>query len=253
MSEGLLDALEARTGIVCAVGAGGKKTTLYALAGAHAGRVGITTTVMMATFSRRLDAGRLITDDTDMATAVANAAAEHRRVAFARPSAKSGRVAGIDGDAVAACHGAAAFDATYVKADGARMRSIKAPRDDEPLIPARAEVVLPVVSAAAFGAPLDENIAHRVDQLAAVTGLQRGRAITPAALARLLASDPGALQGVPRDAIVIPVINAVDDALRHDQARQAAREALGQTQRIRRIALTSHTRGEPLVDVIEAA
>ena len=37
----LLDVLEARAGIVCAVGAGGKKTTLYRLADLHPGRVGL--------------------------------------------------------------------------------------------------------------------------------------------------------------------------------------------------------------------
>jgi len=253
MSEALLDALEARSGIVCAVGAGGKKTTLYALAGAHGGRIGITTTVMMTTFSRRLDAERLITDETDIAAALANAAAEHRRIAFARPSAKSGRVAGIAGDAVAACHRAAAFDATYVKADGARMRSIKAPREDEPVIPAEADVVLPIVSAAAFGAPLDEDIAHRVDQLAAVTGLQAGETITPDAVARLLASERGALQGTPARATVIPVINAVDDAERLGQAEAAARGALQRSPRIRRIVLTSHGDADPLVETIEGA
>ena len=42
----LLDLLAARTGLVCAVGAGGKKSTLYRLAEAHrlagTGRVGLT-------------------------------------------------------------------------------------------------------------------------------------------------------------------------------------------------------------------
>ena len=48
----LLDALGARRGMVCAVGAGGKKSTLYRLAEAHRAvgspSVALTTTVMAA-------------------------------------------------------------------------------------------------------------------------------------------------------------------------------------------------------------
>ena len=43
----LLDALEAHSGLVCFVGAGGKKTILYRLGAAHPGRVGITATLAL--------------------------------------------------------------------------------------------------------------------------------------------------------------------------------------------------------------
>ena len=43
--DDFVDLLDARSGIVCAVGAGGKKTTLYALARRHPGRIALTTTV----------------------------------------------------------------------------------------------------------------------------------------------------------------------------------------------------------------
>ena len=49
--ESLLDLLGARSGIVCAVGAGGKKTVLQHLAAAHPGRVAMTATGV--TTSRR--------------------------------------------------------------------------------------------------------------------------------------------------------------------------------------------------------
>jgi len=253
MSEALLDALDARSGIVCAVGAGGKKTTLYALAGANPGRVGFTCTVHMAKFSRRLGAHALISDEPDPAAALARAAAEHRVVAWARPSQKPGRVAGVAADSVGPCHARAGFDACYVKADGARMRALKAPRADEPQIPNAADRVLYVVSAACFGAALDERIAHRPERVAAVTGLEPGGIITPAAIARLLAAPAGALKGVPAGAALIPVINAVDDAARRDRARAAATAALAATDRFDRVVLTAHGGAEPLVEVVRAS
>ena len=47
----LLDLLDASTGVVCAVGAGGKKTLLNHLATTHPGRVALTTTVFMTCFA----------------------------------------------------------------------------------------------------------------------------------------------------------------------------------------------------------
>lgn len=250
MSERLIEALGAGRGIVCAVGAGGKKTTLYALAAAHPGRVGFTATVFTARFPRRLGARELITEQADLPAALAELG-DARRVAWARPSEKAGRVAGIAVGAVAACH-ATGFDLTLVKADGARMRSIKAPRADEPVLPAEADTVLCLVSAAAFGQALDERIAHRPERVAAVTGLEAGAIITPEAVGRLLADDAGALRGVPAGARAIAVINAVDDAGRRESADVAARTALALGDRLERVVLTTHRGGgEPLVGVVE--
>lgn len=251
MSERLIELLGADRGIVCAVGAGGKKTTLYALAAAHPGRVAVTATVFMTAFSRRLGAYRLIADEPDFPATVA-AAGDHRRVAYARPSEKSGRVAGVPPEVIADCHRRGAFDLTLVKADGARMRAIKAPARDEPVIPDAATTVLCIVSAAAIGEPLDERIAHRPERIEAVTGLRAGDAITPAAIGRLLSADNGGLQGAPEQARVIAIINAVDDEDRRMAAREAARAALQQGSRIERVVLTSHRdREDPVIESIE--
>lgn len=252
MSERLLELLGAERGIVCAVGAGGKKTTLYALAAAHPGRVAVTATVFMTAFSRRLGAYRLITEESDLPAAVADTGG-HRRVAYARPSEKPGRVAGVPPQVIGDCHQRGAFDLTLVKADGARMRALKAPAPDEPVIPDTATTVLCVVCAAAIGEPLDERIAHRPERIEAVTGLGAGDAITPAAVGRLLGADNGGLQGIPAQARVIAVINAVDDAERRAAAREAAHAALQDGgHRIERVVLTCHRDGDdPVIEAIE--
>lgn len=251
MTAALLDALDARTGIVCAVGAGGKKTTLYALAQAHGGRVGFTCTVFMARFSRRLPGTRIITDAHDPTHDVEAAARAQPRVAWARPAEKSGRVGGVPPASVATCHAAGRFDVTLVKADGARMRAIKAPGGGEPVIPAEATTVLFVVSAAAFGAPLDEAIAHRPERISAVTGLSPGEPISARSVGRLLAARDGAGQHVPASARLIAVINAVDDESRRGRARDAAEIALAASPRLDRVVLTRHDEHAHVVDIIE--
>ena len=225
MSRALLDALGADRGIVSIVGAGGKKTTLYALAGAHPGRIGVTCTVFMTKFSRRLGGHEIVSAVPDLSAEIARAADSHRVIAWARPSDKPGRVGGVDPEVVLRYHEAGGFEVTLVKADGARMRAIKAPDPDEPVLATGTGRIIPVVSAAAIGAPLDDTIAHRPERVAAVTGLVPGAAITPEAVGRLLASDQGALKDAG-DAAVVPVINAVDDDERRGLAEQAARFAL---------------------------
>lgn len=247
--SGLIDFLHARSGIVCAVGAGGKKTTLHLLAARHGGRVGLTSTVFTAHFPRRLGAHIVIAEADRIVEAVIEATAAHRLVAFAQPSAKAARYAGLSDDSLERIMGADVFDVLLVKGDGARMRWIKAPEDDEPAIPAGTATVLALVSAKAIGAPLSDEIAHRLARVEAVTGARRGETLTPEHVARLLVDERGSLKAAG-DATVIPVINMVDDAELERRAVEASRIALDLSDRFPHIVLTSARRPDPLVQVV---
>lgn len=249
VTASILDLLEARRGIVCAVGAGGKKTTLYRLATAHSGKVGITTTVFMAPFPHELQAARVIAPEAELATAVVASARENRQVLFACPSEKKNRLGGLSPELVQPLHERAGFDLTLVKADGARMRQIKAPAPEEPNIPAGVDTVLFLVSAGAIGQPLDEAIAHRVERVEAATGARRGERIEPRHVARLLTSAAGARQNVG-GAHLIPVINQVDTPERRHQAWAVAEQALSEDELLTCIVLTSMCKTNPIVDVV---
>ena len=223
MSE-LLDALEARRGLVCFVGAGGKKTTFYRLAADHPGRVGITATVHIPFFPKSIDAHPLIAEEGTLLPALLEESGRHDKLIFACPSDKHGRYAGIATSLVSAAHARAGFDVTLVKADGARSRWIKAPNESEPRIPPDADTVICVVSARAIGQPLSDRIAHRVERIETLCGARAGEPIAAEHVARLLASEEGGLRGVGA-ARVIPVINMVDDEQRRRLARQAAEHA----------------------------
>jgi len=246
----LLDLLGADRGIVCAIGAGGKKSTLYRIAGAHDGPWALTATVFTTIFPEMLNLTAVVRDADCLADAVLAAAKSHRRLGYGRPSDKPGRYAGVDPDLIRQIHEQADLALTLVKADGARMRWLKAPKDGEPVLPAGCTTVIPVLSARALGEPLSARIAHRPERVAAVTGLDEGDVVTPAHLARLLIADGGLLQGVGEQQVV-PVINMVDNDAREALARQAAIAALEQSDRFDRVVLACMRRtGDPVVAVV---
>ncbi len=249
----LLDLLAARTGIVCAVGAGGKKSTLYRLAEAHrlagAARIGLTCTVTMGPPPRQLPDHELIAGSDVLAATVPALAGRHRLLVYAQPSTKPGRLGGVPVELIARLHAAGGFAVTLVKADGARMRWIKAPHEDEPVLPDGMTTLLPVVSARALGRRLDLAVGHRIERLAAVTGAAPGERLSPIHLARLLTSEQGALQRAGA-AVVVPILNMVDDPAARSGAREVAELALAATDRFDRVVLASMIAADPVIEVI---
>lgn len=249
MTDDILGLFQARDGVISIVGAGGKKSTLYRLAAAHSGRIAITSTVYTPPFRKRLAAEVVIAGTRELAGAVAAAAKHCNRVAYALPSEKPARFKGVPPDQVTAIHKDVGFDTTFVKADGARLRWIKAPGVDEPQIPQTSTTVIPVVSVRAIGQPLTGETAHRWQLVARITGLAEGETITAVHMARLLASREGALKN-SGDAVVIPVINMVETNTQRTLATAAAEQALNMSERISHVILAAMAQPQPVVAVI---
>ncbi len=246
----LLDILCARSGIVCAVGAGGKKTTLYRLLHAHPGRAAFTSTVFTYTFPEDLAAHPIVDAPDRIVARVLAAAQQHPRLAYACPSDKPGRYIGLSPGQVAQCHAQGGFDVTLVKADGARMRVIKAPDEHEPNLVPDAATILAVVSARAIGLPLSSRCAHRPERVAAVTGARQGDPLTPLHVAKLIASPDGLLRGTGT-ARVVPVINMADSEAERTAALEAAHIALGLADRYERVVVSAMHADDPIVAVVE--
>ena len=158
---------------MCAVGAGGKKSVLYQLAREFSGRFALTATVHTTEFPGDLPVEELIDDERRLYERVL-AVGSSRSVAYACPSTKPGRHAGVSAAMIRSIHQDGKFDATFVKADGARMRWIKAPAEGEPMLPPGVDLVIPVVSARAIGEPLSERVAHRYRRSPSCPAYQHG-------------------------------------------------------------------------------
>ncbi|WP_101298178.1 selenium cofactor biosynthesis protein YqeC [Halegenticoccus soli] len=239
----LVEALGAQ-GLVCVVGAGGKKSALYALA-ARLDRAVVTATVRIPIFDPHV-AEMIVADDPVAAVE----AADRWPVGVVPARERDDRYLGYDPQTVADLAATDFADAVLVKADGARMREFKAPGDREPRVPASAETVLPVASVHAVGEPLSDVRVHRVERVSEITGLAPGETIRPADVAAVLASERGALKGAPADATVVPVLNKVDTDDLRDVAREIAREVADHP-RVARVALTRFASDDPLVEVVE--
>jgi probable selenium-dependent hydroxylase accessory protein YqeC len=245
----LIDALGAHSGIVCAVGAGGKKSVLYQLAREHPGRFALTATVHTTIFPDDLPVESVIDDDPALRERVLSVDAS-RSVAYACPSIKPGRYAGVPAESIRPLHDDGGFEATFVKADGARMRWIKSPAEGEPVLADGVDLVIPVVSARAIGESLSERVAHRIDRVAAITGVAPGEILTPEAVGRLLASAEGSLKGTAGKRVA-PLINMVDNDFQEELARAAAEAAIAMTSRFDSVVLCCLRRpGRPVVTVV---
>ena len=211
----LARALGVERGLTCVVGAGGKKTALYALA-RQLDRAVLTATVRIPLFDREVSAVHTVNDPV--------AALSERTGGWPLglvPEREGSRYLGYEPEIVDAL--AAAHDGpVLVKADGARTREFKAPGQNEPQIPVGTDVVVPVASVDVVARPLSEEHVHRPDRVAELTGLERGDPVTPEAVANVLAHPDGGLKGVPRGASVVPVLNKVDDATDEAVARTIA-------------------------------
>jgi probable selenium-dependent hydroxylase accessory protein YqeC len=217
--------------IVAFVGAGGKTTGLYALAGelaARGARVLVTTTTMM--YDPAGEGGRgldgierhgCLAPDADRASASAveslesalvrigaRAAAGRVLMAASGALAAEGKIRGIAPDIPQRL--APAFDYVLVEADGSRRLPVKAPGPAEPAMPFRVGLVLGFLGLDCLGTPVAADTVHRHELFARLVGAAPGEAITAAHLAALAGAENGLFKAAPPDARRIVILNKAD-------------------------------------------
>lgn len=249
MLDELLAALGASRGIVSVVGAGGKKSLMRVLAERHPGRVCLTTTVRIPPLGPVPDRTEIVAPAAALPAALAQSPSGARVVFCAQPEVRPGRFEGVPAALVPALHAAGHFDLTLVKADGARMRMVKAPGNDEPIIAAGSTLIVPVASVGVLGEALDDRIAHRPELIARICGATPGEALDAAHLARLLVS----AEGGRRDACgieVVPMLTHADDDASLARAREVAMLVLELEASVSRVVVVALRSARPLREVL---
>jgi probable selenium-dependent hydroxylase accessory protein YqeC len=204
--------IDASVRTIAITGAGGKTSLLYALAQEISSKgLKVVTTTTTKIFPPHPDQSPrliLLSEDPQLLRLPEVFALVHHVTVGAGIISSTGKIAGLDDEALRTCLRFA--DHLLVEADGAAGRPVKAPEEWEPVIPAMSDLVIPVVGLDCLGKPATDRWAFRLERFLSVTGLQRGRVITPVALARLLAHPTGALKGVDIDARIVPFLNKED-------------------------------------------
>jgi probable selenium-dependent hydroxylase accessory protein YqeC len=235
----LLSLLAEPSGAVIAlVGAGGKTSALFGLAGELAG--GCPSGALMTTtthlFDPRLEPGRpydeLVLDPSLGAPGGPEPwdpgprPGPGRRVLLAaRALPGEGKLQGVHPSRVAGLR--RAWDYVLVEADGARRLPVKAPAEHEPVVPPGADLVLGLVGLACLGRPMDERTVHRPGLFAEATGCAPGEPIGPEHIAALTRSPLGLFKGAPAGAARVLVLNQADRCRTAPEALLKMLEARG--------------------------
>ncbi len=230
--------------LVSLVGAGGKKTAMARLVEEGTDRglaVGYTTT----THVPPPDLPLALSEPEALEVALE----EHEPpVAFARsevdqPERADRKLRGFEPAVVDWLHRTRRFDWLLVKADGARRRAFKAPGPDEPALPAETTHLVAVASVGVVGEPLTEDLVHRPERVAAITGLAVGDEIRAEHVAAVLASPEGGLKAAPEGTDVIFLVNQADTDALAATAREIAELALAAADRPARAVVSSFETG----------
>ena len=197
-----------------------------------------------------MNAYQVIADPDKLLSHLQTAAHEYKRIAYAHPSDKPARLRGVAPSDIADIHKRFSFDTTFIKADGARLRWLKAPGQDEPVVPKECSVLVPLLSIRALGKPLSAEVAHRAQTAAAIMKMKVGERITAVHLARLLSSESGALKNAG-NATIIAVINMVESREDLRMAGLIAEQSIARSTKINRVVIASMVRDDPILEVIK--
>ena len=199
--------------IAAIVGAGGKTTSMFAMAQALAER-GLRVVTTKSTTIHRPSLARspkLLVSPPDRWRAELPPALEtHPVITVVTAAPTQRRYDGIPPDLAPDLLCASGADVLIVEADGARRRLLKAPAAHEPAMPAGATLVIPVACLAAVGRPLAERHVHRPQLAAEILGVDLGARLTIDHVLKLLLDARAGRKAAPPTARCWPALTATD-------------------------------------------
>lgn len=218
------------------VGAGGKSSTLFALAREVKYPVIITTTTHLGAWQ---------TDQVDRHIIMEGVHdfqqldfSPDRIILLTGSEGEDQRLSALQPDVLNLVHTYCRKEGVLllIEADGASQLPLKAPAPYEPVIPEWVDKVVTVAGMGGLGKPLTPEYVHRPARFAAVSGLPAGEKIGVSDLVSVLRSEQGGLQGVSADAYRILFLNQAET---HDLSSKALRAAMSLTDHYQRVLIGS--------------
>ena len=193
-----LDITLKRNELACFVGAGGKTTSLFRLAGELKEcnkRVLVTTTTAICCPDKS-DCDEVIVDVKPGSDVLQRGKTPWICV-IGREVTADNKLLGMDKEYVTELYLKKVFDYILVEADGSRQRPIKAPADHEPVIPDAVTRTVGVIGLDALGVPISSASVHRPERFCRLTGKTMGDRVDEEAITRLIRSPEGLFKAVP--------------------------------------------------------
>ncbi|MFN8374610.1 MAG: selenium cofactor biosynthesis protein YqeC [Anaerolineae bacterium] len=238
-----------RGDVVSLIGAGGKTSTMVALAYelAEMGwRVLATTTTRIG--ESQLGFFPQTATYKTSAQALSALLNDHRCV-FLYDEVRAGKVYGLAPEWVPRLLDSTDSDVMLIEADGARGLPLKAPYSHEPVIPVETSLVIPIASMSVLGQPLDDEHVYNAQAIIERYGFIEGNRVKSPWLAQVLRDEELGLRGVPEKARVTALLNGTPSSgYIRGRARLTARLILREP-RVQGVAVGSVRASDPIYEV----
>jgi probable selenium-dependent hydroxylase accessory protein YqeC len=241
--------------VISLVGAGGKTTLMFRLAkelfliGKNV--VTTTTTKILEPTSGETKFLFIDSDGRKIQDFVQCHLDQYHHVTVAQERLGSGKLKGISPNLVNELWDSHGMDAMIVEADGAAGRPVKAPREEEPVIPSSTTLVVAILGVDGLDSELNEGNVFQPERVSKMTGIPMGERLTEEAMAILMTHPDGIIKGTPSSSRVIAFLNKVDIPNGVVKAKRIARKVFERKhQQIERVILGQLRNEPPIVEVI---
>jgi probable selenium-dependent hydroxylase accessory protein YqeC len=241
--------------VISLVGAGGKTTLMFRLAKelSLGGKKVVSTTTTKILEPAPGETGCLFVDSDEggIKDFLAGHLGQYDHITVAREKLGSGKLRGVSPNLVDELWDSKGFDVAIIEADGAAGRPVKAPREQEPVIPTSTTLIVAVLGVDGLEIKLNEENVFQPERVSKITGVAMGERLTDEAMAILVIHPEGIFKGAPSSARVVAFLNKVDLPNGVAKAKRIAYNILDKNRRrIERIILGQLKSEPPVVQVI---
>jgi len=246
--------IEARE-VISLVGAGGKTTLMFRLAKELSLRgkkvLTTTTTKILEPASRETGSLFVDSDEERIEDFVRGHLDQYDHITIARERLESGKLKGVSPNLIdELCH-SKGIDAVIIEADGAAGRPVKAPRENEPVIPTSTTLIVAMLGVDGLEMKLSEESIFQPERVSKITGVPMGERLTDEAMAILVTHPEGIFKGAPSSSRVVAFLNKVDIPNGVAKGKSIARKILDKKHpQIERIVLGQLKSESPVAEVI---
>jgi probable selenium-dependent hydroxylase accessory protein YqeC len=203
----LLDINPGQRELVCFVGAGGKTSSMFALAQElkAAGKKVLVTTTTAIFYPQRPQYDEVIVSEEAELDIDSFRAAEGITV-LGRERTQENKLLGMSPEFIDALYRQGPFDHILVEGDGSKGRPVKAPAGHEPVIPPTVSKVIGLIGLDCLDKPVEEEHVHRPEIFRSFPGCDKG-SIDVHMLASLITHENGLFKDAPADSSKYLILN----------------------------------------------